>query len=251
MHRFFVEPTALAGGAARLEGAVARQIARVLRLRRGERIILLAGDGDEYVVQLDHVSPAAVHGQVREKRLNRAEPSLQVTLYQGLTRHQSMELLLQKGTEVGVAAFVPVRCERTIAGREVELATQRLERWRRIVTEAAEQSRRGLVPAVRQPLKLSEALEHARHDGLAIVAWEGEPARSLRSALRAQPSGSPAPRHLGVFIGPEGGFADREIELARGLGATVVSLGPRILRAETAGPIVAALALYEAGDMEV
>jgi 16S rRNA (uracil1498-N3)-methyltransferase len=100
-------------------------------------------------------------------------------------------------------------------------------------------------------VKLSEALEEARHAGPAVVAWEGERTRSLRSVLRGVPRASTAPRQLCVFIGPEGGFEDREIELARRLGATVVSLGPRIFRAETAGPIVAALALYEAGAMEV
>lgn len=250
MHRFFVEAVAPRGEAVQLGGRVAHQIARVLRLRPGEWIVLLDGSGDERLVELTRVSPSSVLGLVRERRQNRAEPSLAITLYQGSLRREKMELVLQKGTEVGVAAFVPVRCERTIVGREPDQEGRRLERWRRIVTEAAEQSRRGRVPEVMAPAKLADALEESRRGGISVVAWEGERVRSVRSVLRELTREPLTSRRLNVFIGPEGGFTDREVELATGLGAKIVSLGPRILRAETAGPIVAALALYEAGDME-
>jgi 16S rRNA (uracil1498-N3)-methyltransferase len=248
LHRFFVDSATVAAEHIEIAGPQAHQLARVLRLRAGERIVVLDGSGEERVVELDLVTPARVRGAVLTTRTSAGEPRLPITLYQALVSRDKLEVVLQKGTEVGVSAFVPVRSERSLVGRGERIDERRLERWRRIVQEAAEQSRRGRVPEVRPPLRLTDALTVGVRSGPTLVAWEGERGRSVREVLRGLGS---ATDRLSLVVGPEGGFSDAEIGIAAEAGALTVSLGPRILRTETAGPVLAALALYEFGEMEV
>jgi 16S rRNA (uracil1498-N3)-methyltransferase len=251
-HRFFVEPGLLGGERVALSGAQAHQISRVLRLKPGDRVILLDGGVLEYVVRLDEVRSSTVTGTVQATRPKRPEPSLLLTLYQALVPRDRFETVLQKGTEVGISRFVPVWCERSIVPGGDKIDANRLERWRRIVTEAAEQCERGIVPEVTAPLRFPEALAAAVGAGPLVLAWEREHERSIRAGLQgalADVTDGAGGQALGLMIGPEGGFSSLEIESARDAGAVTVSLGPRILRTETAGPILAALALYEAGDL--
>ena len=248
LHRFFVDSATVAAERIEIAGPQAHQIARVLRLRAGRRIVLLDGSGEEREVELVAVTPGRVRGIVRSTRASSGEPRLSVTLYQALVPRDKLEVVLQKGTEVGMSAFVPVWSERSLVGRGERVDERRLERWRRIVREAAEQSRRGRVPVVRAPLRLPAALAEAAAVGPTLVAWEGERGRSVRAALRGLGS---ATDRLSLVVGPEGGFSNVEIGIAAEAGALTVSLGPRILRTETAGPVLAALALYEFGEMEV
>lgn len=248
-HRFFVEPGLLGGERVVLTGAQAHQISRVLRLKPGDRVVLLDGGDREYVVRLDEVRTSSVTGTVASTRARRPEPGLVLTLYQALVPRDRFETVLQKGTEVGISRFVPVWCERSIVPGGDRVDASRLERWRRIVTEAAEQCERGIVPEVTAPLRFPEALVAAVRTGPLVLAWERERERSIQAGLQSALSVAADPHALGLMTGPEGGFSHLEIELARDAGAVTVSLGPRILRTETAGPILAALALYEAGDL--
>jgi len=249
LHRFFIADDVIDRGVASLVGDRAHQVARVLRLRAGEQVILVDAGGLEHVVELSEVSARLVTGNVQSTRPSIAEPRLAITLYQGLVAREKLEWVIQKGTEVGIARIVPVRCARSNVARGESVDDRRLERWRRIATEAAEQSGRGRVPEIRPVVALADVLADAAATGPTLLAWEGERARSVRDALRLiQTTPCVAPT-LALFIGPEGGFAPEEITLAATLGALTVSLGPRILRTETAGPVLAALALYELGDM--
>ena len=247
LHRFFVDPALLGGERVALTGAQAHQISRVLRLKVGDRVVLLDGAGREYVVRLDEVRSSAVTGVVEAALTSRPEPSLILTLYQALVPRDRFETVLQKGTEVGISRFVPTWCERSIVPGGERIDEKRLERWRRIVTEAAEQCERGIVPEVRPPIRFADALAHAVATGPTLVAWERERERSVQAGLREALAGGT--RSLGLMVGPEGGFTSIEISVARDAEALTVSLGPRILRTETAGPILAALALYDAGDL--
>jgi 16S rRNA (uracil1498-N3)-methyltransferase len=252
LHRFFVEPSLLGGERVALTGAQAHQISRVLRLKVGDRVVLVDGAGQEYRVRLDEVRSSAVAGTVEVVRPSRPEPGLILTLYQALVPRDRFEMVLQKGTEVGIARFVPTWCERSIVPGGERIDAKRLERWRRIVTEAAEQCERGVVPEVTPPFRFADALAHAVASGPTIVAWERERERSVQRGIRealAAAADSGGRRPLGLMVGPEGGFSSTEIAIARDAEALTVSLGPRILRTETAGPILAALALYEAGDL--
>jgi 16S rRNA (uracil1498-N3)-methyltransferase len=247
LHRFFVDPAILGGERVALTGPLAHQISRVLRLKGGDRVVLLDGAGREAVVRLDEVRSSGVTGTVDLVRASRPEPSLSLTLYQALVSRDRFEVVLQKGTEIGVRRFVPTWCERSIVPGE-RIDEKRLERWRRIVTEAAEQCERGIVPEVAPLTRFADALAEAVAAGPTVIAWEREPERSVQAGIRAALAADR--RVLCLTIGPEGGFTEPEIELARQAGALTVSLGPRILRTETAGPVLAALALYEAGDLE-
>ena len=249
MHRFFIPPDHLREDSVTLPQAASRQLSRVLRARAGEQIILLDDTGWEYLVTLTQVAPEAATGKVVERRLSAGEPGIRITLYQALLKADRFEFVLQKGTELGVRSFVPVLCTRSVPRPNAGASGGRLARWRRIVTEAAEQSRRGRIPVVIEPVPFQEAIDGV--DGPSLIPWEREEVTGLRSALRRIGSGAGDPERLSVFVGPEGGFTQAEIDGARERGITPVSLGPRILRAETAGLAAVSAALYELGELGV
>jgi 16S rRNA (uracil1498-N3)-methyltransferase len=239
MHRFFIAAHSWDGSKVILEGEQAHQILRVLRMSPGEHIIVLDNSGWEFEVELDEVKEKMVTGMLVEKRLCAAEPQTQLVLYQSLLKRENFEWVLQKCTEIGVSSFVPTLCERTIRHNEAG----KLDRWGKIVREAAEQSGRGRLPTLSTPLRLSDALAQAEKCDLALIAWEEERNLSLGKAISeiAQPYTSIT---LGLFIGPEGGFSSQEVEKAVAFGIRPVSLGKRILRSETAAVAAATIALH-------
>ncbi len=242
MRRFFVPPGLLADREVNLSPELARRLATVLRLKRGERLVLADGAGRDYEVELTAVSPRAATAAVVAERPSPPEPSLELVLYQSLIRPQRFELVLEKGTELGVSRFVPLLSGR--AQVRTSGGSQRMQRWRRIVTEAAEQSGRGRVPAIDPPSLFEDAARSA--PGLLLLPWEGERSQGLRSYLQSL---ADRPLAASLFIGPEGGFAEDEVRLAREAGCVTISLGPRILRSETAGIVAAALVMHDLGEM--
>lgn len=245
LHRFFISPEQIKGTEVTLKQPQAHQIRNVLRMHPGERIVVLDNSGWEYLVELKAVDRDEIKGEILEKRLNPSEPFTKITLYQALLKGEHFELVLQKGTEIGVVSFVPLISERCIVG-DADYVEKKRERWERIITEAAEQSGRGMLPKLEEPVLFAKACRDLKlRGGFAILPWEGEKKRSLREAL----TGEKKPFSISIFIGPEGGFSEKEVEMAHRYGIITVSLGPRILRAETAGIVAAALVLYELGDM--
>lgn len=248
-YRFFVDPGAIQGDRFQLsDPELAHQIAGVLRLGRGDRVTLLDGAGEQCVVLLEQVDRrGALSGTVeRREPAEGAEPRAQLTLYLPLIRPERLEWALQKGTELGVAAFVPTVCAHSV----VEGAARKLDRWRKILREAAEQSRRARVPRLEPPVPFGDAC--ARSGAPALLLWEGHGAAGLRQVLRSLPApASAAPQaSIAILSGPEGGLAEDERRAAAEHGIISVSLGPRTLRAETAPIVAAAAILYELGDLE-
>ena len=243
MRRFFVPPQAIVGQEARLGPDLAHRMARVLRLRVGDHVLLLDNSGREHEVELTALSPTAAHGVLLASRQGVGEPSVRLVLYQALIKGQRFDWVLEKGTELGVAAFVPVVSGRSLI-RPSQASAARLERWRRVIVEAAEQSGRSRLPEISPPLPFEEACASA--PGLRIIPWEGEREAGLRDVLAAEE----AVAAVSLFIGPEGGFPPEEVELARQQGVRTVSLGRRILRAETAAIVAAALVLHELGELK-
>jgi 16S rRNA (uracil1498-N3)-methyltransferase len=239
MHRFFVPPQWIHGSTVLLGEPTAHQIRNVLRMRPGAVIVVLDNQGWEYEVELAEIEKNQARGQVIEKRPAAGEPTVQVTLYQCLLKKDNFEWVLQKGTEIGVSRFVPVISQRTVAADGERVKSSKLARWERIITEAAEQSHRGRLPVLEEPVSFEQALAGAARSDLALIPWEKESSQTLRAVLRD------AVAHVVLFIGSEGGFADDEITLARQHGVIPVTLGPRILRAETAAIAAALLVLYE------
>lgn len=244
VHRFYIEGQSLdVGDEFPLPAPLRHQINRVLRFRHGDRAIFFDGSGFDFTVEFGRPSGDETVARVVARALNQAEPAVSVTLYVAPLKGDHFSWTLQKGTEVGAAAFVPVITTRTIAPAE-SAGSAKLQRWRRIVREAAEQSGRGVVPMVEQPVPFAEACEDAARRGTALIAWENERERDLSRAIRAGRSRTV----VGLFIGPEGGFTPDEIAVARGSGIETVSLGPRTLRAETAAVVATTAALIAAGE---
>ncbi len=252
MHRFFVPSNRIQGDEVTLTGPQAHQITRVLRMRPGDEIVVLDNSGWEIGVRLTAVEGELVRGEVLRRRLSRGEPRTKISLYQGVLKSKGFEFVLQKCTEVGVVEFVPVIADRCVVS-DLGAVNRKRERWETIVQEAAEQSRRGRKPALRSVALFPQACERARQaGGLSLIPWEEETKQGLHDLLRTPPPGREQhwpPFNINLFVGPEGGFTPEEIGIARRYGLAPVTLGPRILRAETAGLVVAAAILYELGDM--
>jgi 16S rRNA (uracil1498-N3)-methyltransferase len=250
-HRFFVPPESIGRIGVLFPPETAQQIRRVLRLRPGAEVVVLDGLGWEYWVNLETVSNEKVWGRLQNRQPASGEPALQVTLYLSLTQREKFEWALQKCTEVGVSIFVPVISNRTLS-RDKDKALQKIDRWTRILREAAEQSRRGLVPHITEPLNLKDAFQQIERSKLpAALLWEDEKERSLYNWLVTQAREASPTREtaLALFIGPEGGYTDQESEQAKQAGVQSVSLGRRILRMETAAVVATALAMNAFGDL--
>ncbi len=245
MQRFFISPESIRDKNVTVRGTVVHQIRDVLRMRPGDEIIVLDNTGWAFRTELAAIERDTVRGRVTDKWKLETEPRAHITLYQGLLKGQKFDWVLQKGTELGITGFVPVLSSRCIIGSVDDVSEARLERWQRIIVAAAEQAGRAVLPTLSTALIFKHACESAkRRGGVALIPWENERNTGLREAT-AQ---ALRPREFHLFIGPEGGFAEEEVNQARDMGIIPVSLGPRILRAETAGLAAAAAILSEQGD---
>lgn len=234
MARVLVEPDALLGDRVILGGEAYRHLVKVLRMAVGERVVLFDGGGAEADATVLRVSRREVELGVAARRRAAARASAPVTLLQGLPRHDRMDWVVEKATELGVARIVPVRTARTTPG-----LLGRPDRWRRIASEASRQCGRADVPMVAAVTELSAAVAlPAQPDERRLVPWEEASTPPLRAAMRAPAAA------ITVLIGPEGGLTPAEVEEARQYGFEAVTLGRLILRTETAA--IATLAIVQA-----
>lgn len=238
MHRFFIAPELVKemGVYLSLPKELAHQVRDVLRLNPGEKLILLDNQGNEILATVEGSSRAGVIVQLLERHPGKSASPLRIVLCQGLMKSARFEWVLEKGTELGVSAFVPIHCHRSAAGLQ-EVGAAKLQRWQRIIQEATEQCGRATLPELLLVRPLTQALQEIPTGALAIMPWEEAEGRSLRDVLagvRMRVAGVVIPQTILLFIGPEGGLTPEETVLARKHGAQVVTLGSRILRAETA-----------------
>jgi len=245
MPRFFVAPEQVQGNSVTVTGPEVHHIKRVLRLGPGDIITLLDGCGNFWESSIESIAGEIVHCQVLRQGRAGGEPPLRVVLVQGLAKGDRMDTVIQKGTELGAAAFWPVFCKRSVVRLDASKKASRLERWQRIAIGAAKQCCRALVPEVAEPLEWSAALDLIPPGALVLIPWENETSCALKDALQ----GRPRPDEIYLLIGPEGGLEHQEVEEACRLGGIPVTLGPRILRTETAGPATLAMILYQWGDL--
>ncbi len=247
LHRFFVPASWLQEEEVTITGPLVHRLRNVLRVKPGTNIVLLDNSGWEHETEVTSVGSQRIEGRVLHKSLATAEPRTKITLYQALLKLDKFEWVLQKGTELGIVGFVPMISQRCIIGSVEDISKTKTDRWWRILMEAAEQSRRGRLPTLRPAVLFPTACEEAARGGLTLIPWEEERQRSLCSILR---SARRPPFSINLFIGPEGGFTAEELDQAQRYGAIPITLGPRILRAETAGLVAGAAILYELGDLE-
>lgn len=217
------------------------QLRNVLRLERGSVITLLDGNGAAYPTRIESLDAGEATGRVVAKQSVRSEPGMELTLYQCVLKRERFEWVLQKGTELGVSRFVPVISSRTVVRPAARLLSK-YERWNAIVREAAEQSRRGRLPTIEDPLLWDEVLDQGA--GLRLLAWE-EVGGDI-SGLYLRIAGA---REVSVLVGPEGGISQEEATAAAERGWRPISLGPRVLRAETAAIAAATIVLHLAGAL--
>lgn len=242
MHRFFVPPDAIRSNRVDFPEKAAHQIRNVFHMNPGDQVIVLDDSGWEYQVSLQLVSRKAVVGDVEFRTLVETEPAAEVTLFAALLKKDNFEWVLQKCTELGIGRIVPITTERTIIGEPSE---HKIERWHRIVMEAAEQSGRVRLPHLENPIGLEEALQRIPQYDQTLFFWEGARQGDLNQVIGDGRVMGP----VACLVGPEGGFSDDEAERVQNAGGLPISLGPRILRAETAAVVVTALVMYELGGL--
>lgn len=243
MPRFFVE--SLAGDPIVIEGGDARHIALSLRMKQGEELILCDGKGTEAVCTVASLCPESVVLEVKERRASETEPKTRVTLYQALPKADKMEYIVQKAVELGVYRIVPVLTSRCISRPDEKTAAKKRERLCKIAAEAAKQSGRGIIPEVDGVLTFKNAVKEMSTAGLPIFFFE-HASLPLRKYMEKYTGGD-----IAVMVGAEGGFSDEEAAFAEENGLLSASLGPRILRCETAPVAALAAIMYAAGEMEV
>ena len=244
MHRFLVEPEQLTDQMAYITGAEAHHLQRVLRLGPGDVVEVGDGQGRAFRARLVGEESGVWKAKLLAPILGRTEPQVRVVLAVALTKGDKMDWIIQKGTELGVHIFAPFAGSRSVVKLTAVKARTRQVRWQRIATEAAKQCGRFFVPRVDEVGKLSEILGRYGEGALVVLPWEGEESQGLGEVLREGQE-----QCIVAVIGPEGGFSKEEVVRVKAQGAQVVTLGPRILRTETAALATVAMVLYERGDL--
>jgi len=248
VRRFFVEEIEARDGLCTIRGSEAKHMTRVLRMGRGDRFILMDGKGTRFQAIIESAGRREVRVAL-EKPLPQPPPSpVEITLCQALLKSSAMDYVIEKTSELGIHRILPFSSERTVVRLNKEKFTNKKQRWLEIAHSAAKQSGRG-APLELGPLSSFEELvgECRGEDALKVILWEGEGAKDLKGVLRGSP---PMKRFLGI-VGPEGGFSHEEVRAAGEAGFVSVSLGQRVLRAETAAITMMALVQYEWGDLSL
>ena len=241
MPRFFIDYTPEVGGEAVIDGGDARHIGGALRMTAGESLTLCDGKGTDYACTVTAVEKERITLSVDAAAPSYSEPSLAVTLYMGLPKGDKMELIIQKAVELGVTAIVPVATARCIVKLDGKDAAKKQVRWQKIAAEAAGQSGRGIIPVVESPLSWKQALvRFAEEKTLLCYEGGGAPIGKLVS---------PADTAISLVVGPEGGFDTAEVEAVTAVGGQIATLGPRILRCETAPLAAIAVLMENSGNM--
>jgi 16S rRNA (uracil1498-N3)-methyltransferase len=242
MPRVYIPPERITGTEIPLQTKEARYLLTVLRLVAGDAVTIFDGEGQEYRSELREDDEQGVYLAIQEELHPKRESPLRITLGQGLLKGDKMKFVIQKATELGVEAIVPLITARSIPIVEEEREALRLQRWERIAQEAAKQSGRTVVPGIGPIQEFADFL--AASAGARIMFWEGEPTPLRKIANQIDPQ-----QGLTLLIGPEGGFSEEEVLAAQAQGFIVAGLGERVLRAETATLSVLSIMQHLFGDL--
>lgn len=243
MHCFYCEANQVSEGQITITGSDVNHIKNVLRMKPGEELMVCDGTGMEYACRIEEFPAGEVKLSIRKAEKASTELPVRLKLYQGLPKKDKMELIIQKAVELGAAEIIPVMTKRCIVKLEDDKKeAKKLERWQAIAESAAKQSGRGIIPTVGRVMNYKEAIKQAFAEGMALIPYEmAEGMKSLKDAAAK----TKEQQVVSVFIGPEGGFEETEVEFAKENGVIPVSLGKRILRTETAGFTTLSILMYE------
>ena len=240
MPHYFVKPENITNKHFVITGDEAHHLIRVLRVRIGQELNLFDGTSKLYAGKVEEIGKGEVSGTIFASRAG-FPPKLRVTLYQAIPKGERFDWLVEKGVELGLKKLVPLYTERSVTK---DISDVKIARWQRVSLAASEQSGRSDIMEVAKPMTFSEAVKCVPEKALAMIPWESEITATISSVFKKADKVNEA----FIFIGPEGGFTGREIDSAVAKGIITVTLGERILRAETAGLLALALVLNLAGE---
>ena len=242
MYQFFVEPEQIQGKKIVITGTDVNHIKNVLRMKQGDEISVSNGvDGKEYRCGIEELNENRIVCELWFVKEAEMELPSKIYLFQGLPKADKMELIIQKAVELGVYEIIPVACKRAVVKLDEKKASNKISRWQGIAQAAAKQSRRGIIPRIKQVMSFKEAVEYSGCASVKMIPYElAQGMDKTRELIRSLEPGE----DIAVFIGPEGGFAGEEIEEAVGRGIIPITLGRRILRTETAGMTVLSIIMY-------
>lgn len=244
MPRFYVEGCNAANKSITVTGEDVNHIKNVLRLKLGDEITVCDGAGTEYICRLAQIEKEYVVADIVDVQRNAAELPCRITLFQGMPKSDKFEFIIQKAVELGAVEIVPVMTKRTVVKLEDKKKAKRLERYHAIAQSAAKQSGRGVIPDVRDFMSFQQALTYAGGMDQILLPYESAEGMQYAKTVLTETAKLPKNSRVGIFIGPEGGFATEEVEAARKSGAKVITLGNRILRTETAGLAVLSILMF-------
>ena len=242
MYHFFTDPSLIQEKSVRIEGADVNHIKNVLRMKPGEDVEVGDGQGMEYICSIDHFEEDAVILNILSVKQENAELSSKIFLFQGLPKSDKMELIIQKAVELGAYQVIPTSTKRAVVKLDEKKASKKVERWNTIALSAAKQCGRSLIPQVTPVMTFDKALAYAGEMDVLLIPYEL--AKGMEQTKRLIASLEPE-KSIGIFIGPEGGFEEAEIERAMQAGAQPVTLGKRILRTETAGLTMLSILMFQ------
>ncbi len=247
MARFFVNPEQVKGKQIEIKGQDVKHIRDVLRLSLDDQITICDGQGIDYQVAIAQIDQDFIMANILNHKQARSETNVQITLFQSLIKGNRFEWVIQKAVEIGVYKIVPMTTAHCVVKiKQDKKAKTKLTRWNNIAQSAAKQSGRGIIPVVENPVSYMEAIQESRQMDFSCMAYEKETSGSLKNYLQSFQGKS-----LGIFIGPEGGFSKEEVAMAQETQLRSITLGPRILRSETASIVLLSNMLYELGEMDL
>ena len=244
MQRFFVEPHQIDEAAHQIHiiGTDVNHISNVLRMKQGEKVWISDGGQKEYRCAIEAFSADEVLLHIIYAQEPDYELPSRIHLFQGLPKADKMELIIQKAVELGAYEIIPVETKRCVVKLDGKKAAKKVERWQQIAESAAKQSKRMLIPNVHQVLSFKEALKYAESMDIRLIPYElAKGMQETKEILAAIEQG----QSIGIFIGPEGGFEEKEVEAAISEGAKPITLGKRILRTETAGLAILSVLMFQ------
>lgn len=247
MHHFFVSPEQIGEKRIRIEGPDVNHIKNVLRMLPGEQVCISSGrDNREYRCELEELEECGITAKIMWVEEVGMELPSKIYLFQGLPKGDKMELVIQKAVELGAYEIIPVATRRAVVKLDAKKEQNKQKRWNAISESAAKQSKRNVIPRVTRVMRFDEAVEYASGMDVKLIPYElQEGMEATRKLFKSIVPG----QSVAVFIGPEGGFAEEEIDLAREKGIEPVSLGRRILRTETAGLAVLSVLMFNLENM--
>lgn len=246
MNRFFICKDQIIGDRIEIIGKDVKHIRDVLRLKNKDRIEILS-ENRTYICEILEINSDVVLVSILDSFEGKNEPPIDIILYQGIAKGDKMDFIIQKCTEIGVKEIYPIVTNRTIVKiKDKRKEQKKVERWKTIAEEAAKQSKRDTIPIVNNIITYNEMIHILDGEENIIVPYEMERMNTLKKAFKDIKNGN-----IHIIIGPEGGFEEKEINAILNIGGKPISLGPRILRTETAGIVVISITLYELGDLGV